>query len=217
MYSSLYLAITRLVLVLVGSCSPPFVAQQKRPEGTRERPRGLVASRRRGGICSSYSRGVAAASSGTGARARCDSIDLSGARRPGPTRLSGQRAKESEMARPRSSAAPATRRPAQVQSNDRATSSVAARRAVLKQIEDEGIEHVLFWFTDIEGHLKSFAITPDEMRGRARRRDGLRRLVDHRLQPDRGVRHGRDPRPGDVPDHAAAVDDHGTAGRRSAA
>ena len=36
-------------------------------------------------------------------------------------------------------------------------------------------------------------------RGRARRRDGLRRLVDHRLQRDRGVGHGRDPRPGDVP------------------
>jgi glutamine synthetase len=52
-----------------------------------------------------------------------------------------------------------------VQSKDRATSSVAARRAVLKRIKDEGVEHVLFWFTDLEGHLKSFAITPDEMEG----------------------------------------------------
>jgi glutamine synthetase len=69
------------------------------------------------------------------------------------------------MARPRSSAAPATRRAAQVQSKDRATSSVAARRAVLKRIKDEGVEHVLFWFTDLEGHLKSFAITPNEMEG----------------------------------------------------
>ena len=69
------------------------------------------------------------------------------------------------MARPRSGAAPATRRPAQVQSKDRATSSVASRRAVLKRIKDEGIEHVLFWFTDLEGHLKSFAITPGEMQG----------------------------------------------------
>ena len=69
------------------------------------------------------------------------------------------------MARPRSSAAPATRRAAQVQSKDRATSSVAARRAVLKRIKDEGVEHVLFWFTDLEGHLKSFAITPNEMAG----------------------------------------------------
>src|SRR6476659_6400077 len=68
------------------------------------------------------------------------------------------------MARPRSSA-PAAKRPAQVQSKDRATSSVAARRAVLKRIKDEGVEHVLFWFTDLEGHLKSFAITPNEMQG----------------------------------------------------
>ena len=67
------------------------------------------------------------------------------------------------MARPRSSAAATTRRSAPVQSKDRATSSVAARRAVLKRIKDEGVEHVLFWFTDLEGHLKSFAITPSEM------------------------------------------------------
>src|SRR5882672_12494341 len=74
------------------------------------------------------------------------------------------------MARPRTARTPAarsatTRRtPAtQVQSKDRATSSVAARRAVLKRIKDEGVEHVLFWFTDLEGHLKSFAITPNEM------------------------------------------------------
>jgi glutamine synthetase len=50
-----------------------------------------------------------------------------------------------------------------VKSRDRATSSLAARRAVLKRIRDEDVEHVLFWFTDLEGHLKSFAITPAEM------------------------------------------------------
>src|SRR5918997_6672276 len=50
-----------------------------------------------------------------------------------------------------------------VKSRDRATSTPAARRAVLKRIKDEGIEHVLFWFSDLEGHLKSFAITPAEM------------------------------------------------------
>jgi len=50
-----------------------------------------------------------------------------------------------------------------VKSKDRATSSVAARRAVLKRIREEEVEHVLFWFTDLEGHLKSFAITPAEM------------------------------------------------------
>src|SRR5215470_3902316 len=43
---------------------------------------------------------------------------------------------------------------------------------------------------------------PERDRGRARRRDGLRRLVDHGLQRDRGVRHGRDPRSGHVPAHA---------------
>ena len=41
-----------------------------------------------------------------------------------------------------------------VKSKDRATSSLAARRAVLKRIKDEGVEHILFWFTDLEGHLK---------------------------------------------------------------
>ena len=67
------------------------------------------------------------------------------------------------MARPRSTGAGS--RSAMVKSKDRATSSVAARRAVLKQMRDEKVEHVLFWFTDLEGHLKSFAITPSEVEG----------------------------------------------------
>ncbi len=61
------------------------------------------------------------------------------------------------MARPR------TQSRTMVKSKDRATSSLAARRAVLKRIKDEGVEHILFWFTDLEGHLKSFAVTPAEM------------------------------------------------------
>src|SRR5713226_8758030 len=52
-----------------------------------------------------------------------------------------------------------------IESKDRATSDPAARKAVLKQVEQEGVEYVLFWFTDIEGHLKSFAITPSEIAG----------------------------------------------------
>src|ERR671936_2720519 len=52
---------------------------------------------------------------------------------------------------------------AQVESRKRATSSEESRREVLKRIEDEGVEFVLLWFTDIEGHLKSFAITPGEV------------------------------------------------------
>lgn len=68
------------------------------------------------------------------------------------------------MARPRTQARKPAARSTMVKSKDRAMSSPAARRAVLKRINDEGIEHVLFWFTDLEGHLKSFAITPSEMK-----------------------------------------------------
>ena len=52
---------------------------------------------------------------------------------------------------------------AQVESRKRATSSEETRREVLNRIEGEGVEFVLLWFTDLEGHLKSFAITPSEM------------------------------------------------------
>ena len=52
---------------------------------------------------------------------------------------------------------------AQVESRNRATSSQEARREVLKRVEDERVDFALLWFTDIEGHLKSFAITPGEL------------------------------------------------------
>jgi glutamine synthetase len=52
-----------------------------------------------------------------------------------------------------------------IESRARATSDPEARRAVLQRIEEEKVDYVLFWFTDLEGHLKSFAITPSEMRG----------------------------------------------------
>src|SRR5512142_2658195 len=52
-----------------------------------------------------------------------------------------------------------------IESKDRATSDPQARKDVLKQMEKDGVEYVLFWFTDIEGHLKSFAITPSEIEG----------------------------------------------------
>src|SRR3954468_10551500 len=54
---------------------------------------------------------------------------------------------------------------AQVESKNRATSDPAARKEVLKQIKDQGIEDVLLWFTDVEGHLKSFSITTSEVEG----------------------------------------------------
>ena len=38
---------------------------------------------------------------------------------------------------------------AQVESRNRATSSEETRRQVLNRIQDEGVEFVLLWFTDI--------------------------------------------------------------------
>jgi glutamine synthetase len=52
---------------------------------------------------------------------------------------------------------------AQVESKPRATSDPEARKRVLDRIKDEQIEFLLLWFTDIEGHLKSFAVTPSEI------------------------------------------------------
>jgi glutamine synthetase len=54
---------------------------------------------------------------------------------------------------------------AYVESRNRATSEPAARKEVLAEIESRGIEDVLLWFTDLEGHLKSFAITRGEVEG----------------------------------------------------
>jgi glutamine synthetase len=54
---------------------------------------------------------------------------------------------------------------AQVESRHRATSDPAARRAAVERMRSENVEYVLLWFTDLEGHLKSFAITPGETEG----------------------------------------------------
>src|SRR5438876_2422732 len=51
---------------------------------------------------------------------------------------------------------------AQVETLNRATSSEESRKRVRGRIEKEGVEFVLLWFSDIEGHLKSFAVTPAE-------------------------------------------------------
>src|SRR3954463_6952267 len=53
----------------------------------------------------------------------------------------------------------------QVETRNRATSSEEACKGVLKRVEKEGVEFVLLWFTDLEGHLKSFAVTPSEIPG----------------------------------------------------
>jgi glutamine synthetase len=52
---------------------------------------------------------------------------------------------------------------AQVESRARATSDPEARRAALARMQDEQVDFLLLWFTDIEGHLKSFAVTPGEV------------------------------------------------------
>jgi glutamine synthetase len=52
-----------------------------------------------------------------------------------------------------------------VETENRATSDPAKRKEVLQRIKDEGVEFLLLWFSDIEGHLKSFAITPSEIEG----------------------------------------------------
>jgi glutamine synthetase len=54
---------------------------------------------------------------------------------------------------------------AQVESRNRATSSPEARKDVVSRVEQESVTSVLLWFTDLEGHLKSFAITPQELEG----------------------------------------------------
>jgi glutamine synthetase len=53
----------------------------------------------------------------------------------------------------------------QVESRSRATSSEGARKDVLRKIKEQEIDDVLLWFTDLEGHLKSFSITISEVEG----------------------------------------------------
>src|SRR5215471_14812949 len=54
---------------------------------------------------------------------------------------------------------------AMIESRARATSDPEARREVLARVEQDKVDYILLWFTDLEGHLKSFAITLDEMSG----------------------------------------------------
>src|SRR3954451_8522750 len=54
---------------------------------------------------------------------------------------------------------------ADIQTRNRATSDPAARKDVLERMRQDNVQFLLLWFTDIEGHLKSFAVTPSEMEG----------------------------------------------------
>jgi glutamine synthetase len=38
-------------------------------------------------------------------------------------------------------------------------------KQIIKRVEDDGIEFIRFWFTDIEGQLKSFAVGREELEG----------------------------------------------------
>jgi len=52
-----------------------------------------------------------------------------------------------------------------IESRARATSDPEARREVLTRVDEAKVDYILLWFTDLEGHLKSFAITLDELAG----------------------------------------------------
>jgi glutamine synthetase len=54
---------------------------------------------------------------------------------------------------------------AQLEKTGRATSDPKLRQKVLDSVQRENVEFVHLWFTDIEGHLKSFAVTMDELEG----------------------------------------------------
>src|SRR5690348_18277389 len=54
---------------------------------------------------------------------------------------------------------------AMIESRARATSDPEARRDVLARVDEAKVDCILLWFTDLEGHLKSFAITLDELQG----------------------------------------------------
>jgi glutamine synthetase len=54
---------------------------------------------------------------------------------------------------------------AQVEQSGRATSAPEERTRVLREVDERGVKYIHLWFTDIEGHLKSFSITPAELEG----------------------------------------------------
>ena len=75
---------------------------------------------------------------------------------------------------------------------------------VKKVVTDKDVRFIRLWFTDVLGTAEELLDQRLRARGRIRGRYGLRRVLDHRLQPDRGVGHDRDARPGDLRDAALA-------------
>src|SRR5205807_10579643 len=54
---------------------------------------------------------------------------------------------------------------AQVESRNRATAREESRSTGAKRIKDEGVDVILRRFTGILGHLKTVAVTPNEIEG----------------------------------------------------
>src|SRR6187551_3058606 len=54
---------------------------------------------------------------------------------------------------------------ATVERKGRATSIPSERERVLREVNEQSVKFIHLWFTDLEGHLKSFAITPSELEG----------------------------------------------------
>ena len=127
-----------------------------------------------------------------------------GARGPGRTRLSGRRAKECEDGETKEQRGAGNE--ARSAGAEQGSGHVERRRATRGAEADQGRGRRARPLL-VHGSRGASEVVRDHAQrdgGRARRRDGLRRLVDHRLQPDRGVGHGRDPGSGDVRAHAAA-------------
>ena len=54
---------------------------------------------------------------------------------------------------------------AMVEEKGRAKSTPSERERVLREVNEQSVKFIHLWFTDIEGHLKSFSITPAELEG----------------------------------------------------
>ena len=52
---------------------------------------------------------------------------------------------------------------ATVERKGRATSAPGERERVLREVNEQSVKFIHLWFTDFEGHLKSFSITPAEL------------------------------------------------------
>ena len=77
-------------------------------------------------------------------------------------------------------------------------------RYVMNKAKEHDVKFIRLWFTDILGFLKSFAITVDELEG-VDGGEGVRRLLDRGLCPDRRERHGGHAGPEHLRDPALAA------------